>query len=370
MPGNLKPSDKLNAVPRSIKNNLKDKRIVFEEEHPLRWSFMKVLREYSTLKEFYPDIDPYVEAYKVRENTWALYSDSFDGAGDVWMYLIDGPEKAMLIDDSFGVGNLKGLVRKLVGDKPLIVANTHSHFDHCYGNAQFDEIYCHEYEVADMETKNNPDIWDYLFNNTDQDMHVGQYGTLVRPGEPIFTQFDKNDIIVDRDHRENYRPYKINGIPDGYEFDLGDGYIVEAVLLPGHTPGQCGYYDHHDHTIFIGDTTSIGGRPGNWPHREYCTVEALYNALVKLQPRFHEIEGVFSGHSVFDESPVVLQYLLDTLTAIMKDPENCDVRSEFVHDGIKHVSYAKNIFQWTRLRYSPDAVTMEQVLNHKNSSAL
>ena len=52
-----------------------------------------------------------------------------------------------VIDTGFGIGDFKGLVRKLVGDKPLIVVNTHSHYDHAYGNCQFERCYCSEAEV-------------------------------------------------------------------------------------------------------------------------------------------------------------------------------------------------------------------------------
>lgn len=47
------------------------------------------------------------------------------------------------------------------------------------------------------------------------------------------------------------------GVEDGHIFDLGDGYEVELVMLPGHSPGQSGYYDHHNHIIFTGDTAGI-----------------------------------------------------------------------------------------------------------------
>lgn len=359
MPGSLKKPEAYYAVPRPIHSDLKDTRIVQEAEHPIRWSFMKILREYSTLKEFYPEIDPYAEAYKVRDNTWAIYTDSFDGAGDVWMYLIDGPEKAMLVDDSFGVGDLKGLVHKLVGDKEIVVVNTHAHFDHCYGNAQFDTIYCHENEVPDMETKDNPDIWDYLFNQTDHDLDV--WGETVHPGEPIYTKFDKKDVIVDLDHKETFKPYKIIGVPDGYEFDLGQGYIVEAVLLPGHTPGMCGYYDHQTHCLFSGDTTGMGYRPAGTKYGEFCTVEALHDALVKLQPRFSEISGVFPGHGAWDVSPVCLQYLLETTERVMKGPDHPDTIHEFITpDGVVHRNYARLIEQWTAVRYTTDRVFKKQ----------
>lgn len=363
MPGSFTKSTLYYGTPRPIHSELKSRRIVWEPEKPVRWSFMKVLRETSTLKEFYPDINPYTEAYKVRDNTWALYNDSFDGAGDVWMYLIDGPEKAMLVDDSFGIGDLKGLIRKLIGDKELIVVNTHAHFDHCYGNAQFDKVYCHEYEVPDIQSKNNPNIWDYLFNQTDHDLNV--WGETIHPGEPVYTHFDRKDVIIDLDHKENYKPYEVVGVKDGYMFDLGGGYEVEAVLLPGHTPGMCGFYDHHNRTLFCGDCTGMSGRPAGTPFGEYATVEGMHDQLVKLKPRFAEMSGVFPGHGMLDQSPVIMQYLLDTTERILKDPENYDKKQEFERNGKHTVSYVKLIEQWSSVRYSPNRVYKKQFLEDR-----
>jgi len=318
------------ANPRPIKSELKSKRIVFEEERPIRWSYMKILREYSTLKQFYPDINPYAEVYQMRDNTYAIFTESFDGAGDPWMFLIDGPKKAMLIDTGFGVGDLKGLCHHLVGDKEIIVANTHSHFDHAYGNCQFEVCYCHEAEVPRMREKNNPHIWDYLFGED---------------GKPLFTEFDRADIV-------EYHPYEIVGIPDGYRFDLGDGYLVEAVHLPGHTPGQCGYYDLHNHTIFIGDTSGISDAPEGEPYPQFCKVSALRDALVKLQPRFDEIQGVFPGHGMLDQSGVTLQYLLDACNHVIEHPDHYDSKREFSRWGQTRTVYTKNIYQGSAIRYS------------------
>ena len=55
MPGSFKKGTAINAVPRHIQSDLKSERIVWEPEKPVRWSFMKVLRETSSLKEFYPE---------------------------------------------------------------------------------------------------------------------------------------------------------------------------------------------------------------------------------------------------------------------------------------------------------------------------
>ena len=315
---------------------------------------MKILREYSTIREYYFDINPYTEAYKVRDNVWALYNDSFDGVGDVWMYLIDGPEKAMLVDTSFGVGDLKGLIKHLVGEKEIIVCNTHAHFDHCYGNAQFSKVYCHENEVPEMTTKNNSHIWDYLLNQSDKPVKVAD--RWIEPGMPLYTEFDPTDII-------EYHPYEIVGVPDAHLFDLGDGYMIEAVHMPGHSPGQCAYFDHQTGCIFIGDCTGIANKQRKTPYREYCCVEAMYNSLMKLKPRFNKISGVFPGHGAFDQSPILLQYLLDTCASVLKNPYNYDSLREFKRNEKVVRSAMKNIYQWTALRYDPEFVTMQQVYN-------
>ena len=326
--------------PRPIKSELKSHRIVWEEEKPIRWSFLKILREFSTLKQFYPEINPYVEVYKFRDNLYCMFQESMDGMGDLWMYLLDGPEKAMLIDTGFGVGDLKGLCRHLVGDKPLIVVNTHHHFDHAYGNAQFDVCYCHEYEVPLMESKNNPHIWDYLFKED---------------GSCKFTEFDKADIIP-------WHKYEIVGVEDGHIFDLGGGYEVEAVLLPGHTPGHCAYYDRRQHILFQGDTTGIGSYPGV-PNRQYCSVEALRDGLKKLQPRFAEIQGCFPGHGMLDVSSVSLQYLLDAAEAILREPEHCDEKKmRFMAGfGMSKEVMQKYVQQGTAIKYDMGCVWKRDV---------
>ena len=95
-----------------------------------------------------------IHIYPVRENVYAIFNESLDGAGDVWIYLIVGEEKAMVIDTGVGLGDLKGLCGKLSGGKELIVVNTHPHIDHAYGNCQFEQVYCHEYAVPQLMAMN------------------------------------------------------------------------------------------------------------------------------------------------------------------------------------------------------------------------
>ncbi len=329
---------------RPINSPLKSKRILWREpENPIRWAYAKLLREHDKTKKVY-DINPYAEVYQFRDNLYGIYTESLDGMGDAWIYLIVGPVKAMIIDTSFGVGDLKGLVKKIVGDMPLIVVNTHAHFDHAYGNFQFDKVYCHEYEVPLLQSKRNPHIWDYLFDEN---------------GKCIWTEFDRNDIVP-------FQEYEIIGVPDGYKFDLGNGYEIELVFLPGHSPGHAGYLDKQNRIFFPGDDACFGavgagggGQPG-MAYREYCTIEALYKELKKITARLDEFDGVFPGHGPVDMGNIMLVNVLEACEAVLKDPDCYDQKREFTRNGITRTQYCKMIYQSGYLTYTEQGVYMNR----------
>lgn len=56
------------------------------------------------------------------------------------MYLVEGDEKAALLDTGSGFGSLRSVVDQLT-DKPVIVLLTHGHTDHAMGAGEFDVVY-------------------------------------------------------------------------------------------------------------------------------------------------------------------------------------------------------------------------------------
>ena len=54
--------------------------------------------------------------WKLDDKTWIIQFMN----GSQYMFLLEGEEKALLIDTGWGAGNLKAFVEKLT-DKPLIV---------------------------------------------------------------------------------------------------------------------------------------------------------------------------------------------------------------------------------------------------------
>lgn len=90
-------------------------------------------------------------AWKLDETSWCI---SFM-EGTEYIYLLEGTEKALLLDTGYGIGNLRAFVEKLT-DKPILVANTHFHPDHSAGNGEWEEVFLSEGWAVDAPSVLNP----------------------------------------------------------------------------------------------------------------------------------------------------------------------------------------------------------------------
>jgi glyoxylase-like metal-dependent hydrolase (beta-lactamase superfamily II) len=325
-----------------IKTENKAERILWgPPQNQISWAYMKELREKDKTQKIYP-CDPYCETYQFGDNFYGIFSNNCDGMGDVWMYVIIGPEKALLIDTAFGLGDTKALVNEITGGKPLIVANTHAGPDHCLGNVRFEKVYCHEYAVWGIQNKCKPHAWDYLF---DQD------------GNNIWLDFDREDL-------PEYHEYKLVPVPNHYVFDLGSGYEVELIWMPGHDSGHAMFLDRTGRRLIAGDdvcsdviSCGTGGKPDD-PYSKYCTLEAYRNELAKLCMRIDEFDYIFPGHFIVNLENSLMMDILNTLNEILEDPDSYDYISEDVsgNGGEKSIRKFKHIRGFSAIAYNDKGI--------------
>ena len=90
-------------------------------------------------------------AWKLDEKTWVI---SFM-EGTEYLYLLEGEEKALLLDTGYGIGHLRAFVEKLT-DRAVCVANTHFHPDHSAGNGEWEEVLLSEGWTVDAPSVCNP----------------------------------------------------------------------------------------------------------------------------------------------------------------------------------------------------------------------
>ena len=294
-----------------IKSEMKSRRIKFDApQDPISWAYMKELREHDKTKKVYA-VNPYVEVYQFRDSLYALLTENNDGGGDVWMWLIIGPKKAMLVDTAYGLGDMKGLVDKITGKMPLIVANTHVGPDNVLGNCRFDTVYCHEFDLEAIKDRSKPGAWDCLFDKN---------------GNNIWLQFDRKDLPV-------YREYTLIPVKDGHVFNLGGDYNVELVWTAGHTPGQSMFLDKGGRYLFTGDDVisdtincGSGPTPGR-PNGQYANLTTYRDCLKRLATRLDEFDYMFSGHFISNAENHLLLTILDTLNEIIADPSKYDYKA-------------------------------------------
>lgn len=74
---------------------------------------------------------------KLKKNIWGI--GELKHFEEVISYLIVGKNNCLLIDTGLGIKNIKNELDKIT-NKPIIVINTHFHFDHIGGNKLFNNI--------------------------------------------------------------------------------------------------------------------------------------------------------------------------------------------------------------------------------------
>ena len=321
-----------------IKSELKSRRLKFDAPiDPISWAYMKELREHNSTKKMYP-INPYVEVYQFRDNLYGLFTENCDGGGDVWMFLTIGPEKALLVDTAYGLGDIKGLADQITGGKPLIVVNTHEHFDHAYGNCRFDEVHCHENLVPYLEMQ-NPHQWDYLFDDY---------------GDNIWLDFDRNDLPP-------FKKYRIVGVKDGHKFNLGGEYEIEVFFQGGHSAGHAAYLDKQNRIVFTGDniicdTSGCGSVniPKAGPHGEAGLLKVYRDNLQRLVDRKDDYDYVYPGHFMVDVEKDILPSEVEAIDQVLARPDDCDYKLEvWGKSAIQPaVRYAKHIRGFSVILYT------------------
>ncbi len=137
---------------------------------------------------------------QLDEHTWIgnghrVYNES--------LYLVEGNERAILIDAGTYIPGLDKIVAKITS-KPVTMILTHAHGDHVGGVGPFAEVYLN---AGDM--------------------------TIVPHNMPNYTG-------------------QIKYLNDGEVIDLG-GREIEVIFTPGHTAGSTTFFDKAKHYGFSGD---------------------------------------------------------------------------------------------------------------------
>jgi len=189
----------------------------------------------------------------------------------VFVTLIVGEEKALLLDTGYGIGHLDKTIAQIT-ELPLIVVNSHGHLDHVLGNRFFDEVYLHP---GDLQLYQNHTTKDRKYSIASMAKH--------RP------ELFPADFPLDAYLEDKTKMLPING---GDVFDLG-GVCLTVIHIPGHTPGGIALLNNRDRLLLTGDAAS----PHVWMFLQESTRMPIYiQSLQRLQQLSNQYDGIVASH--------------------------------------------------------------------------
>ena len=213
---------------------------------------------------------------------------------EVISYLIVGDDKAVMFDTGNGIGDIRAIVESLT-DLPVVVVNSHAHFDHVGGNYQFDTIvsidtaYGREHADGlpneDVRTELSPEaLCRDLPGETTQDSHV-------------------------------VHPYaeKVTWVEDGHTIDIG-GHELEIRHMPGHSPGSVVLLDRNRGYLWSGDTYYPGPIWLFFPGTDFAAYRTTIRRLAEMAPDY---KHVFPAHNILADEPDVLPRARDAFERIV-----------------------------------------------------
>tara|TARA_R110002096_G_scaffold416576_3_gene619580 strand:+ start:21814 stop:22722 length:909 start_codon:yes stop_codon:yes gene_type:complete len=232
--------------------------------------------------------------YKLNVNTYAILAPYH--WQETVSFLMIGTEKALLIDTGMAFGNIKLNIEALT-DKPVIVVNTHSHYDHVSNNHRFDTIYGRDLAFTAKNSSGHPKA---TWQNAIQPSAVS--GKLPK----CFT-YDTYES----------KGFKISKyISDGDVIDLG-GRKIEILTTPGHTPDGMLFFDRAAGLLATGDTFYPSTL---WAHRADANFKDYIASAKRMAEMEAEVKYILPGHGEIVANPNFLGKLYDAFLA-MRDTD-------------------------------------------------
>lgn len=204
---------------------------------PVHWYEALPRPQYATLEPVNA-VSDWFAIYKLPQNIYAIYEPHH--FQEVISFLIIGEEKALLLDTGMGFQSIKTEVEALT-NLPLIVVNTHTHFDHIGGNHEFDTVHVFNEKTAEERLAIGiPHVGEFTY----------ELNTNFQP--PAF-HYKNGEIPVDLNTFSTKPANKVATFEDDHVFDLG-GRQFEVVHTPGHSPDSIMLANHAEKILLTGDT--------------------------------------------------------------------------------------------------------------------
>lgn len=255
------------------------------------WCDQPMRPEFSSFKEVVTR-HPWFKVYKVGDGVFAI-AEPYNFQ-EVISYLIVGSERNILFDTGMGMDRISAVVKEL-SPLPVIVINSHTHYDHIGGNNEFDTIYA----VDNAYTRNfSSSGWTHDQVKQEVTPQAFCYDKLPGLDTATYAVLPYHDKIVKFIH-------------DGDTIALGNR-TIEIMQVPGHTPDCLALLDRSAGYLWTGD---MYYEATIWLFFDGTDLDAFGSSLSRLAALAPQLKTVFPAHN----KPIAVpSHLLDATQAFYK----------------------------------------------------
>jgi len=245
------------------------------------------------------------DIHRIDEATFVI-----DEPMHVRSHLILGAERAVLFDSGLGVMPIRPVVEALT-DLPVLVVNSHHHFDHVGGNHEFEEIAIHR-EGSELLAAGPAEGWltAYWKGITDWMASLDAAGAGRGP-RPLPATFDPSDPRV--------VPTVATRLLEGGEVLALGGRDLLVLHTPGHTRDSICLLDADAGMLFGGDTIDSGAIYTHLPTADLSAFIGSAEHLDRTLP--DSVRAVLSPHGPNGREPRSLVGDLARALALAAQPD-------------------------------------------------
>lgn len=178
------------------------------------------------------------EIKEIMPETYCI--SEWGGAFIVYMFLLVGKERALLIDSGYGGLDLPQIIGS-VTDKPVIHVCSHGHIDHAMGTWMFEKAYLHSSDFDVFNQSKSRELQEKVWNNVNpfiwklarlspEQVEERKKRVMEQPDANLF-ELENLDAIIELGQRP-----------------------VRWIHTPGHTRGSVMFIDSKTRTLFSGDS--------------------------------------------------------------------------------------------------------------------
>lgn len=200
---------------------------------------------------------------------------------NVKSYLIVGDDLALLFDTGMGIGNIRRTADQFV-KTPILVVNSHAHWDHVGDDHRFDRIWIHEAEANDLQAG--------VSNERTRRFLIPDRFTVSPPDWIDPETFSIPGVQPERT------------LTGGERIDLGGRELI-VVHTPGHSPGGITLVEESTGIAFTADAVYAGALYAHLSGSDPVSYRTTLSQLANLAP---SLRTIYPSHNDYPLEPSFL----------------------------------------------------------------